>query len=631
MHSLSYRHQSKIVTVTLVLMVVTIWLLLRGYHGLLGDGQLYAFQALARIHPYLATDLYLQNTSQDQFTIFSPVYARFIEFLGLENAARLLTLVFTAWFLAAAWAVARALTNRDGAWLAVAFLLIVSGNYGGSGVFSFAEEFLTARLPAEALIATSLACYVGGSKRLALVIGTMALLVHPLIALPGLLLLICLSVPIGTSVVGAIGCIAIAALISCGATFLSTITDLFPLMDREWLNVVQERSQFLFLQLWSFRDWEINTRPFFYLAFISLVLHDVRVRRVCSAAALVGLTGLAVAFIAGLLGPVALLVQGQAWRWVWIAVFASTLLTPAAILRIWQDKYYGPLCAVLLASGLTLPAIDGTACVSLAIVLWSMKSRISDRTVRHFRWIVVALIVAIGAWVLDQSWSSVISTVHSSAGFGAAQVRDIFGVRILVAVVATLTWWFVRSSRAMWLPTLLSSSLLIFAISVLPTAFKQSRTLASSKDIAEFADWERAIPQTSSVLVLPPRDVGAFVWFTLQRPNYLAIDQSSGVVFSRATAVEVQRRSRVLLPVMDPNWKILTGLRTSATKPAVDASGRQLNADTLRQICADSPLGFVISPHDIGFDSLTHKHAGAWAGWNLYDCFKVRSLPTAKQ
>ena len=68
---------------------------LHGYHGLTGDGQIYAFQAFARLHPQLTADLYLQNTSQDQFTLFSPLYAWCIGLLGLENAARLLTLLFT--------------------------------------------------------------------------------------------------------------------------------------------------------------------------------------------------------------------------------------------------------------------------------------------------------------------------------------------------------------------------------------------------------------------------------------------------------------------------------------------------------------------------------------------------------
>ena len=169
MHGSSHGFQSKIIGTVFFLTAGTTWLLLRGYHGLLGDAQLYAFQALARIHPSLTHDLYLQNTSQDQFTIFSPAYAWLIELLGVEPAARSLTMLFTIWFLAAAWVAARTLTNREDAWLGVIFLLIVDGGYGGSGVFKLAEQFLTARLPAEALIATSLACFLRGSRVLAAV------------------------------------------------------------------------------------------------------------------------------------------------------------------------------------------------------------------------------------------------------------------------------------------------------------------------------------------------------------------------------------------------------------------------------------------------------------------------------
>src|ERR1700730_14201860 len=122
MHTSSTGIDSKITALGFTLMVVTLWLLMRGYHGLTGDAQIYAFQALARLHPQLATDLYLQNTSQDQLTVFSPFYAWSIGLLGLETAARLLTVLVTFWLLAATWSLACAVTSRDAAWLAVAFL-----------------------------------------------------------------------------------------------------------------------------------------------------------------------------------------------------------------------------------------------------------------------------------------------------------------------------------------------------------------------------------------------------------------------------------------------------------------------------------------------------------------------------
>src|SRR6266404_5489102 len=177
MHSSNLGIRSKFAAPSLALMLVTLWLTLHGYHGLTGDGQIYAFQAFARLHPQLTADLYLKNTSQDQFTLFSPIYAWCVGLLGLENAARLLTLAFTAWFLAAAWSFASAVAGRDSAWLAVAFLLIIVGAYGGSGVFRILDPFLTARLPAEALTITALGCHVCGMRRFGLLLALGALFI----------------------------------------------------------------------------------------------------------------------------------------------------------------------------------------------------------------------------------------------------------------------------------------------------------------------------------------------------------------------------------------------------------------------------------------------------------------------
>jgi hypothetical protein len=164
---------------------------------------------------------------------------------------------------------------------------------------------------------------------------------------------------------------------------------------------------------------------------------------------------------------------------------------------------------------------------------------------------------------------------------------------------------------------------------ILPAAFKQNRTLGAGAETREFADWENAIPPMDTVLVTPPRDVGAFVWFTLSRANYLALDQSSGVVFSRTTSLEVRRRSEALLPLMDPDWKILTRLAAPDHGRKKAAVARPLTPQNLMAVCADPQLGFVISPENVGFDPLPHKDAGPWKNWNLYDCRKVRSaLPS---
>jgi hypothetical protein len=146
----------------------------------------------------------------------------------------------------------------------------------------------------------------------------------------------------------------------------------------------------------------------------------------------------------------------------------------------------------------------------------------------------------------------------------------------------------------------------------------------------EFSDWSGAIPPLGTVLVAPARDVGSFVWFTLQRPNYLALDQSAGVVFSRDTAQEIRRRSLVLLPLTDPTWKILSGIRRRAAKLKDNASTRPLTAAALIQVCSDPKLGFVISPENVGFESVRHAGEDPWKDWNLYDCRRARPNAQAR-
>jgi hypothetical protein len=199
-------------------------------------------------------------------------------------------------------------------------------------------------------------------------------------------------------------------------------------------------------------------------------------------------------------------------------------------------------------------------------------------------------------------------------------------LKIPAVLLVVLICWGIGARQRPWVPVLLSTMLIALAVCTFPAAFKQARTLAATADVDDFTDWKSAIPPTSTVLVTPPRDVGAFVWFTLGRPNYLSLNQSSGVVFSRATALEVQRRSEVLLPIMAPDWKIRASLRAgSAGDRQNKVTARPLTAKSLTEICGDSQLGFVVSPENVGFDPLRHVGDGAWKDWNLYDCRTVRS------
>ena len=202
------------------------------------------------------------------------------------------------------------------------------------------------------------------------------------------------------------------------------------------------------------------------------------------------------------------------------------------------------------------------------------------------------------------------------------------GMKVSAAALFGFIWWRIKVSRSLWAPVIVSVAMLISLLWIVPTSFRQARILASNSDPADFSDWADAIPPTSSVLVAPARDVGSFVWFTLRRPNYLALDQSSGVVFSRLTALEIRRRSEMLLALTEPAWKILSGNRRGVDISPAKFPTHPLTTQTLIQVCSDPLLGFVISPENAGFTPLRHTKEGSWKDWNLYDCNRVRSNST---
>jgi hypothetical protein len=607
-------------------MLVALWGLTHHYKGFSRDGELYAVQALERIHASLGADVYLENTSQDRYTIFSPLYAALIGALGLQNAELLLFVLCTAWFLVAAGALARELTDEGTSWLAVALLVITGGYYGAYSIFSYSENYLTARSLAEALVVTALACHFLGRRRLGLIVASGALFIHPLMAFPGLLLLICIRLPPRIAVAGAAAGVLAVLVLALTVVMTPAIAHFLTIIDPPWLEVVRERSQFLFLRYWTKNDWTSTARPFLSLAITAGVIADERVRKLCLGAVLVGAAGLAVAFIACEIGPVAILLQGQAWRWIWITDFVGVLLLAPTVLYAWREKKCGPVCAALLISGWTV-VVDGTAVIALALLLWSLRSRIDDRAARYLRWAAGALILIVVGWNLANSWSLVTSHPLNAGRepLVIERFRNIFGLQIPAVLAVGLIWYGIRTSRTLGVAALVAAVLAACSAMILPGALRQIDTVGTDAEIEEFADWRDAIPPTSNVLIVPTRKSASFAWFTLQRPSYLSVDQSSGVVFSRATALEIRRRSQVLLPITKPDWQILSQITQEAHGKKLEDMTRPLTSQRLVDICQDPQLGFVIAKENVGFEPIRHTHVGSFKNWNLYDCQRVRS------
>ena len=375
------------------------------------------------------------------------------------------------------------------------------------------------------------------------------------------------------------------------------------------------------------------------LTVTALAMPDARVRRLCIAAMLVGAAGLAIALIAGTVGPVAILLQGQAWRWMWVTGFISVLLVIPTAMQVWTDRRGGPMCAALLVVAWTFGSIDGLASADAALGLWLVRPYLGERTAQFVRWAGVALVAINLLWVLVNCWGFVAAPLVDAGRelLPVARLREIFGRGGAPVLLVVPCWYWLKKAASPVPAVLVAGAMCAASWVILPGSLKQPDTVGTPAEIAEFADWRAAIPPTDTVLMLPTTTAASFMWFTLGRPSYLSLDQSSGVIFSQATALEVRRRSTVLAPLGGPDWKILTAIMDQrrmreAGPPWPPAPPPQeLTADILAKICGDPRLGFVIAEENVGYGPLKHRHIGPKQDWNLYDCRRVRSQSTLRR
>jgi hypothetical protein len=448
-------------------------------------------------------------------------------------------------------------------------------------------------------------------------------------ALPGVLLLACLSVPLFYAALGAV----LGVLAALGVALLALHTSHGPqflaIMEGPWLEMVRQRSQFLFLQTWRWHDWDAQLHPILCLTLSSLVAERPLVRGLCWGALLVGVTGLLVALIASTIGPVAILLQGQAWRWMWVTGFICVLMLAPTALRLWRDPGCGTVCATLLVASWTFPPVDGSLLTGAALGFWCLRRHMRPESRTLLLGLACTIIAAILAWTVANIWTLCTnpSVVSRGEPLLIERLRTIYALQLPALAVAgfSLRWLRCANGYTQGVAVALLIPLCVFAAR---GSFSGNSVSGTTAGIKSLAPWRAVIPPTSNVLVIPSSKAAGFIWFTLGRPSYLTADQSAGIVFSPETALEIRRRSEVLLPVEEPEWEVMSQLaRTEHEREKhIKQTEHPLTAPELRAICRDSQLGFVIAKERLGFDSIPSTEQGPWKDWNLYACARVREI-----
>lgn len=614
-------------TIAYLLILAALWMILTPYPGITHDGQGYALQAMSLLTPdVFGDDIFLRFQSQNDFTLFPLLQAGAIRALGLDWGTSLLTLVFQAVWFASAWFALRRLLTPGLAMLGLGLLVVVPGYYGAMRIFQFAEPFLTARLPAEALSLLAVSFYLGGRWLLTGIALLLALLLHPLMAFPAVLLVGALAVwdhwGVRASLLG-IALTGVAAIL-VNALLLALRQE----ADFAWLELLRGRSPHLFLDLWAPLDWNSAVQVLATLAMVGACSQARMVRRIAVCALAIGITGLILAAVVSHSPQLDLLLKGQPWRWLWLGKVLAIALLPAAIQALWGGVGLWRAAALLLIGSwlLVLPisaksAVTQSVPAMLSIVALGLaaarESQVSHRLQSlslRGSWFVLFFVVAAAtvttalvaamqfADTLDPNWLRMLGNIVNMTAPAVA---------IVVAA-----WHLTVRGR----PSAVLGVLAVAIVGIAAIAPWRAPTWTAKRwsgaSHAEFADWRERIPLRSEVLWW---DGLREVWFLLERRSYLTDSQAGGIVFSPELVDEIQRRATNIEPYL-PAMQHISG----TGEPAL---GGSLTAASLEMICQDSQLGFVVAQEDLGIGAPSHLWPTRQTRVFLYDCGRVRSAP----
>ncbi len=541
----------------------------RPYAGLAHDAKLYAVQVMNRTtEGFFDGDLYFLYGSQDNYSVFSLLMSPLAGVLGLTGAFFLGYVVCSAAVIFAQMRLVRCLIpDRLIGSLALVLLAVTDVPYGGQGVLNVHEGFLTARLPAVALTLLALERLCNRRYFAAGFLSLGAIALHPLMGLTGL------AVTIAVWAVDKLPRAVVAALALLVTVAVAVVLLWQPLgirllgfIDPVWYDILLHRNTHLFPTNWSLADW---WRIIFSAVVVLIGLRYVErpFRVVMLLIVLAALAGVSL-HTAAEWRPYALLLQGQPARALWLLQFLAVPIGVLVTFRLWQQgtsqSRGGAILVACFTGELIQPSFFTLESIgmnlALLVCLVGIAAAVLRSRARHIgepEWLGSSVLIALAVYGL---WTS-IGVVCSLGRLLDAEVED--PVRLIwlitrpcsdaiVAGVAVLLiaglWRLARDVRragliaaVVWI--VLSSA----AFFVRADSRYRERFIRDHADLGFVRQFlhEQAPNLESRPVVYWPTDV-VHVWFGIPARSFYSWEQTVGSLFDRRTALEGQRRVRVV-------------------------------------------------------------------------------------
>lgn len=615
----------------IVAAVALAWYWAGGHPGITHDGRLYAFEALAALHPDVyGGDLFVAYGSQGDYSIFLHLYKEAIRLWGLERGTAVLAVAAqVVWFLSAVL-LARRLPPRL-SWLFLGLCAVLPRYYGMDFVLSYRETFVTARPWAEAAVLAATAMALGRRPWLAAPLLLTAMALHPLVGITGIALgfVLWFRWTVAWIAVAAGALIAVAGLAWAG---VRPFDGLLRQYDPAWLEIVRLRNAIVFLGEWPLVGFNRAILSGVILWLAARLTDDAASRKLLAGCIVIGAGGLAVSYLGADVLHNRLITQLQPWRTLWlgqamVALGVAVLLTAPAV------KARMAMLLALLGAGLAMETAGGLMAIGVLAAFLRFGTAWP-------KWLAKAAYAAPAVGLALNVTSLYPDLAHLAAGASAVvQARD-----PAAGVVARALPWASLSAVLIlksWVNALIVGACLVSGYRMWAAERRGLRLgLASAAAVALAASATfgfglgvaaapGSVAGNSSAShpfadVVPPGAVvfweenAASVWFLLGRRSYLGAEQGAGLPFERQTAMEYARRARHLqrFGLRDGDMRWFAVRRSTPVGP--------LAPGIVGGLCEDPILDVVVLGQPADAPALASMRDGRGVTWYLYSCAPLR-------
>lgn len=539
-HAASWADGAAPITPLQVVLLAALWIATHPYQGIIHDARLYLVQALERLHPRdFAGDLFFAYGSQDNFTIFSRLYAPLIALVG-PSAAHLSADILgqLCWFSALLYLARRMFGSGRSAVLAAGGVILLNPFYGGLHIFSYGEPFATPRLFAEALVMLALGLALRQRFVRAALCLAPGLLIHPLMTLPGIGVVAVLAAWDNRRLwlLYLAGAFCVGVLAAAGVAPFGRLLMRF---DPAWFATVLKRCDFGFITRWNWGSIT-DVGPAAVLCVIAMAVASRAERRLLYAVAVVAAGGVAVTLLGGDLGRDVLIVNLQPWRTLWLLVLVGNAWAGAVILRLVDAASAQKFLLLAIACNvverwLRLPSVVSSIVFAIAFLEF-LRGYWTRRPPPHLLALAGATVAlcCIGSmfvllWFAVPAKSAIVG--YAAVGVGGGVIAA--GATLLLLSIGRSS----PVSAGLW------GLALVALLAATAVSDQRTKWQAFLENGSVPADLSQFVANSGTVYWELGVDL---LWTKLQQPSYYSCLQGAGAMFYARTAAAYQRRTDAL-------------------------------------------------------------------------------------